>query len=197
LTAESSDNLKRTPLYDLHRELGARLVPFAGYEMPLQYPAGILAEHKHCRTAAALFDVSHMGQIRLEGATAARDLEALVCGDMQGLAAERVRYTLFTNERGGILDDLMVTNAGDHLYLVVNAACKAADFARLANSGLRANLLENRALLALQGPLAGAVLSRLAPAAGELRFMSSAEAKEYGLIDEILAEPKTEKKKKK
>ncbi len=158
----------------MHADLGARLVPFAGYEMPVQYPSGIISEHKHCRAAAALFDVSHMGQIELFGDTAARDLEALVCGDMQGIAPGRVRYTLFTNDLGGILDDLMVTNAGDRLYLVVNAACKAADFARLESAGLEPRMLEDRALLALQGPKAAEVLSRFAPEAAEMRFMSSA-----------------------
>ena len=126
-----SDALARTPLHDLHLSLGAKMVPFAGYDMPVQYPAGILAEHLHTRAAASLFDVSHMGQVRLEGAGAAKALEALVPGDIVGLGPGRMRYTLFTSESGGILDDLMVTNRGDHLFLVVNAARKAFDIAHL------------------------------------------------------------------
>jgi len=123
--------LRRTPLHALHQELGAKLVPFAGYEMPVQYPAGILAEHRHCREAAGLFDVSHMGQATLTGAGAAAAFETLVPGDIAGLPVGRTRYTLFTDDEGGILDDLMVTNAGDHLFLVVNAACKVDDLAHL------------------------------------------------------------------
>ena len=122
---------RRTPLFDLHRELGGKMVPFAGWEMPVQYPAGILAEHQHCRAAAALFDVSHMGQVRLDGADAAAALERLVPGDIQSLAPGRARYTQFTNEAGGILDDLIVSQAGDHLFLVVNAGCRDADIAHL------------------------------------------------------------------
>ena len=117
--------MKRTPLYELHKELGARLVPFAGYEMPVQFPTGILVEHAHTRRAAGLFDVSHMGQVRLTakpGQNAAKALETLVPGDIAGLQPGQQRYTQFTNDAGGILDDLMVTSTGDHLLLVVNAA---------------------------------------------------------------------------
>ena len=146
--------LARTPLYDLHVSLGGKMVPFAGYDMPVQYPTGILAEHLHTRSAASLFDVSHMGQVRLDGAGAARALEALVPGDIEGLGAGRMRYTLFTNEAGGILDDLMVTNRGDHLFLVVNAACKDADIAHLSRHMGEVRPLPERALLALQGPAA-------------------------------------------
>jgi aminomethyltransferase len=166
--------LARTPLYDLHRSLGAKLVPFAGYEMPVQYADGILAEHLHTRAQAGLFDVSHMGQVRLDGADAARALEALVPGDIAGLAPGRMRYTLFTNDAGGILDDLMVTNRGDHLFLVVNAACKAADIAHLRRHMAGVRPLEDRALLALQGPAAAAVLERLAPGVGRFAFLSAA-----------------------
>src|SRR5512146_2282970 len=117
--------LKHTPLYDLHVRLGARMVPFAGYEMPVQYPTGIIKEHLHTRAAAGLFDVSHMGQIALRPRSgriedAARALEMLVPGDILGLAMGRQRYTLFTNAAGGVLDDLMVSNRGDHLMMVVN-----------------------------------------------------------------------------
>ena len=172
--------LRRTPLYDLHRELGARLVPFAGYEMPVQYPAGILAEHAHTRQAAGLFDVSHMGQVRLTarpGADAARALERLVPGDIAGLEPGQQRYTQFTNAEGGILDDLMVTSTGDHLLLVINAACKEADLAHL-QAHLAADCeiepMFARGLLALQGPLAAAALGRLMPQAASLKFMTGA-----------------------
>ena len=128
--------LERTPLHDLHVALGARLVPFAGYAMPVQYAAGIIQEHLWVREKAGLFDVSHMGQIRLTPATGdmaalAGALERITPGDFQALKPGRQRYTLFTNEAGGILDDLMVTHAGDHFHVVVNAACKAADLAHL------------------------------------------------------------------
>ena len=125
------DALRVTPLHALHRELGAKMVPFAGYDMPVQYPQGVLGEHNHTRAAAGLFDVSHMGQVRLDGAGAAAALETLVPADIAGLAVGRTRYTQFTDVSGGILDDLMVTNAGDHLFLVVNAACKAQDIAHM------------------------------------------------------------------
>ncbi|MBI3453528.1 MAG: glycine cleavage system aminomethyltransferase GcvT [Rhodospirillales bacterium] len=176
MTADSaSDVLLRTPLHNLHREFGAKIVPFAGYEMPVQYPAGIIAEHQHARAAAGLFDVSHMGQVRLDGPAAARALETLVPGDIEGLPQGHTRYTLFTNEAGGILDDLMVTNNGDHLFLVVNAACKAADIAHLkAGIGARIKVTElaDRALLALQGPQAAAVVARLAPETARMKFMT-------------------------
>jgi aminomethyltransferase len=177
--ADHPPELRQTPLSALHRELGAKLVPFASYEMPVQYPAGILAEHRHCREAAGLFDVSHMGQVTLAGAAAAEALETLVPGDIAGLGAGRTRYTLFTDERGGILDDLMVTNAGDHLFLVVNAACKADDLAHLkARIGGTVEMRElaDRALLALQGPQAAAVVARLAPATRDMKFMSFGQA---------------------
>ena len=173
----SVSELKRTPLFELHRELKARLVPFAGWEMPVQYPAGILAEHRHCRSAAALFDVSHMGQVRLDGAAAALALEELVPGDIQGLAPGRARYTQLTNAAGGILDDLIVSHAGDHLFVVVNAGNRAADLAHLHRHlppAVAATELVDRALLAVQGPQAGSVLARLAPASAQLRFMTTA-----------------------
>jgi aminomethyltransferase len=151
------------------------MVPFAGYDMPVQYPAGVLAEHHHTRTQAGLFDVSHMGQVVLRGEDRVAALEALVPGDLRALAVGRIRYTQFTNPVGGILDDLMVTNAGDHLFLVVNAACKAQDIAHL-RSALAGKVevveLADRALLAVQGPAAATVLARLAPAAAAMPFMS-------------------------
>ena len=168
----------RTPLHDLHIELGARMVPFAGYAMPVQYPAGVLREHLHTRAEAGLFDVSHMGQFAIRPrsgdlAAAARAFEALVPADVLGLGAGRQRYGLFTNEAGGIEDDLMFANRGDHLFVVVNAACKAAD-AALMEAGLGETCeIEplDRGLIALQGPKAAAVLARFAPEAAAMRFM--------------------------
>ena len=172
-----SAQLRRTPLYELHRAHGAKMVPFAGYEMPVQYPSGIIAEHLHTRAQAGLFDVSHMGQIRLHGAGAASVLEALVPGDLQALAPQRMRYTLLLNEQGGILDDLMVTRVEDGLMLVVNAACKEADLAHLQAQLDRAISIEphfERALLALQGPAAAAVLARFGAEPERMPFMSAA-----------------------
>jgi aminomethyltransferase len=176
----ASADLQRTPLHALHRSLGAKLVPFAGYEMPVQYPAGILAEHLHTRSQAGLFDVSHMGQLRLRGAGAAAALEALCPGDIQAVGPLRQRYTLFTNERGGILDDLMVTNAGDHLFVVVNADRKADDIAHLRRHlppGIEMEVLAEHALLALQGPQAASVMARLAPELAALTFMTAANVR--------------------
>jgi len=173
--APEATALARTPLHDLHVELGARMVPFAGYDMPVQYPAGILAEHTACRTAAALFDVSHMGQLRLEGEDAAAALETLVPMDIQGLAVGKQRYALFTNDEGGIQDDLMVTRRESDLLLVVNAACKDADTAHLQRHiGARCRVvpMPERALLALQGPKAVDTLDRLAPGVRALTFMT-------------------------
>lgn len=171
--------LRRTPLHPLHVERGARMVPFAGYEMPVQYPTGILKEHLHTRSAAGLFDVSHMGQIALrprsgEVRDAAAALEALVPADVLGLTEGRQRYAFFTNAAGGILDDLMIAHRGEHLHLVVNAACKAADEAHLRahlGSTCAVEPLADRALLALQGPMAERVLARLTPTAAAMHFM--------------------------
>ncbi|MBK8174103.1 MAG: glycine cleavage system aminomethyltransferase GcvT [Rhodospirillales bacterium] len=173
--------LKRTPLYDLHCELGAKMVPFAGYEMPVQFK-GILSEHLHAREKAVLFDVSHMGQMRIDG-EAADALESLVVADVKGLPVGKVRYTLFTNAAGGIIDDLMITQGGYYLMLVVNAARKAVDFAHLRDRlpGFDIHLLNDMALLALQGPAAASVLSRLAPASKVMLFMTS-EALKIGDI---------------
>ncbi|HVJ51623.1 MAG TPA: glycine cleavage system aminomethyltransferase GcvT [Aliidongia sp.] len=176
MSATTDTPLLQTPLHALHRELGAKFVPFAGYDMPVQYPMGVLGEHLHVRQKAGLFDVSHMGQLRLRGADPAKSLEKLVPGEIQALRPGRMRYTLLTNEAGGILDDLMVTNLGDHLFLVVNAATKAADIAHLEaglDGGTSIEPLPDRALLALQGPAAASVLAHLAPASG-IPFMSAA-----------------------
>ncbi|HXH24151.1 MAG TPA: glycine cleavage system aminomethyltransferase GcvT, partial [Vicinamibacterales bacterium] len=156
-----------------------KMVPFAGYEMPVQYPAGILKEHLHTRSGASLFDVSHMGQVRIAGDGAPAALEALVPGDIQALAPMRMRYTMFTDDKGGILDDLMVTRLPDGLFVVVNAACKDADLAHMrAALGGRCAVdgLEDRALLALQGPAAAAVMARLAgEGVRSMPFLSAAE----------------------
>jgi len=175
----SDAGLKRTPLHRLHAELGARFVPFAGYEMPIQFPNGILKEHLHTRAAAGLFDVSHMGQLAVRPRpesreSAARALETLVPADLLGLGEGRQRYALFTNPPGGVLDDLMIANQGDHLFLVVNASRKDADEAHLRHElaqDCTIERLDGRALLALQGPLAEAVLGELCPAVASMRFM--------------------------
>ena len=176
----NAPDLLHTPLHALHVELGARMVPFAGYDMPVQYPAGILAEHLHTRAAAGLFDVSHMGQAYLEGPDAAARFESLAPTDIATQPLGRVRYTQLLDENGGILDDLMVVRraprqAGeDCLFLVVNAARKQADFAHIRRllPDLRLEEIEDRALLALQGPKAAAVLARLWPGLERKPFMS-------------------------
>ena len=175
----AAERLKRTPLYKLHLDLGARMVPFAGYEMPVQYPNGILKEHLHVRAAAGLFDVSHMGQFEIrsrngDGKDAAHALESIVPMDILGLASGRQRYALLTNEDGGVRDDLMIARLGERFLIVANAACKDADEAYLRQTMSRActiERLEDRALLALQGPRAEAVLARLAPEVRSMRFM--------------------------
>ncbi|MGR6807015.1 glycine cleavage system aminomethyltransferase GcvT [Sphaerotilus natans] len=167
--------LLHTPLHALHLELGARMVPFAGYAMPVQYPAGIIAEHRQCRESAALFDVSHMGQVRLVGEDAAAALESLVPQDIAGLGLLKQRYAFFTNDAGGLRDDLMVTRRESDLFLVVNAGCKDADIAHLqAGIGTRCQVIPepDRALLALQGPKAAEALSRLDAGVAALTFMT-------------------------
>lgn len=167
--------LRRTPLHALHVELGAKLVPFAGWDMPVQYPGGIIAEHMACRSDAALFDVSHMAQVSIRGDNAADALEGLCPGGLTTLKPGQARYTQFTTPDGGIFDDLIVTNAGDHLFLVVNAAMRDQDL-DILRSGLPDHVvteITDRALIALQGPKAAAVLSGLIPAVGDLKFMQS------------------------
>lgn len=171
-------DLKRLALHDLHVALGGKMVPFAGYEMPVQYRAGVLTEHLHTRAAAGLFDVSHMGQVilRPKGSyeATARAFEALMPVDVLGLAEGRQRYGLFTNDSGGILDDLMFANRGDHLFVVVNAACKDADLAHLQvhlADTTEVVAITDRALLALQGPQAETALARLVPQVAAMRFM--------------------------
>lgn len=167
--------LLTTPLNALHLELGARMVPFAGYSMPVQYPAGLMAEHLHTRSAAGLFDVSHMGQLRLVGPDAAAAFESLMPVDVIGLGVGKQRYGLLLNDEGGILDDLMFVNRGDDLFVIVNGACKVADIAHIqARIGQRCQVipLPEQALLALQGPQAVTALSRLAPGVAQLVFMT-------------------------
>ncbi len=170
----ATQDLLTTPLYALHIEAGAKMVPFAGFNMPVQYPLGVKKEHLHTRDAAGLFDVSHMGQLRLHGSDAAKALEALVPVDIIDLPVGKQRYAFFTNDEGGILDDLMVANLGDHLFVVVNAACKSQDIAHLQAylpENVKLDVIEDRALLALQGPKAGEVLARLQPAVADMVFM--------------------------
>ncbi|MEW4466401.1 glycine cleavage system aminomethyltransferase GcvT [Parasphingorhabdus sp. JC815] len=172
-----NQTLKQLPLDSWHRENGARMVPFAGYEMPVQFE-GVMAEHLWTRENAGLFDVSHMGQVQLTGEGAAKALEALVPGNISTLGVGKIRYTLLLGEDGGILDDLMVTNAGDHLYLIVNGATKHDDIAYLQKhlpSDVTLNHMEGHALLALQGPKAADALAQLEinPAPGDLYFMEA------------------------
>jgi len=189
LARDDHSTLKRTPLHALHVACGGKMVPFAGYDMPVQFPTGVLREHLHTRAAAGLFDVSHMGQIALRPKSgriedAALALERLVPQDILGVAPGRQRYAQFTNDRGGILDDLMVANFGEYLFLVVNAACKADDEA-LLRAGLSETCiieaLPDRALIALQGPKAEAVLAKLCPDAPAMRFMDAGSHRVDGI----------------
>lgn len=180
--SNETEQLLTTPLHDLHLELGARMVPFAGYSMPVQYPAGVMKEHLHTRTAAGLFDVSHMGQVRLSPlpggslCDVAKGMETLVPVDVLDLPLHKQRYAVFTNEQGGILDDLMISNMGDALFVVVNAACKQQDIAHMKKHLQTFCTVEecaDRALLAIQGPAAAAVIARLAPETAAMVFMDS------------------------
>jgi aminomethyltransferase len=178
-----SAELLKTPLHALHVEHGARMVAFAGYDMPVNYPGGIIAEHKQCRESAALFDVSHMGQLRLVGDDAAKALETLVPVDVLGLAVGQQRYAFFTEASGGMLDDLMITRREHDLLLVVNAGCKAADIQHLVTHiGHRCQVLPmpERALLALQGPRAAEALAHLNPGVSKLTFMTGGHFKLAG-----------------
>ncbi|MEX3010686.1 glycine cleavage system aminomethyltransferase GcvT [Hoeflea sp. TYP-13] len=173
-----SEMSKRTPLYDLHVELGGKMVDFAGWEMPVQYPMGIMGEHNQCRTKAALFDVSHMGQVILRGENAALKLEALVPSALTTLPEGKARYTFFTNEDGGIMDDLIVSNAGDYLFAVVNASMRHQDIPHMADNldGVEVTEIFDRALVAVQGPKAEDVVGELCPVARDLKFMETVVA---------------------
>ncbi|WP_281990984.1 glycine cleavage system aminomethyltransferase GcvT [Sulfitobacter geojensis] len=181
------DDLHATALYDLHVSLGAKMVPFAGYSMPVQYPLGVMKEHLHCRAAAGLFDVSHMGQVILSGEsweTVALAFETLVPMDVLGLEDGRQRYGFFTNDAGGIEDDLMFARRGDDLFVVVNAACKEADIARMRGAlepKVSVTELADRALIALQGPQAVDVVAAMDARAAEMRFMDIADLELGGI----------------
>ena len=172
----SREKILRTPLYDLHVELNGKMTPFSGYEMPVNYSRGIIKEHLHTRSHAGLFDVSHMGQVRLTGVNVARSLEYLVPVDIEALALNKQVYAVFSNETGGILDDLIITRWGeDEFFLVFNAACKKQDLAHLEKhlpAEVNIEFLHDRALVALQGPAAMDVMTQLAPAAKDLVFMT-------------------------
>jgi aminomethyltransferase len=175
VSASQEQELLKTPLHALHVELGARMVPFAGYSMPVQYPAGLMAEHVHTRASAGLFDVSHMGQLRLAGPDAAAAFESLMPVDVIGLGVNKQRYGLLLTDEGTIIDDLMFVNRGDHLFVIVNGACKVGDIAHMQERiGSRCQVIPmpERGLLALQGPKAVDALSRLVPGVDKLVFMT-------------------------
>ncbi len=172
--SDTSEDLKQTPLAALHQKLGGKMVPFAGYEMPVQFPAGIMAEHNHTRASASLFDVSHMGQAVLRGDNVAAAMETLVPADLQALPLGKTGYTMLTDENGGIIDDLMIANHGDHLHLVVNASRKEVDFAHISEhlaDRVELDIREDRALIALQGPKAAEVLSRFVQYCDTMKFL--------------------------
>lgn len=188
--SEHTGDLKRTPLYDAHVALGARIVPFAGYEMPVQYAGengGVLNEHRWTREHAGLFDVSHMGQATVTGADAIPQFERFCCGDYQGLKEGKQRYSLLLNDEGGILDDLMAAkplNGGEGLFVVVNAACKDADFARLSagiEGDAKLTRLDDRALMAIQGPEAAEVMAKHNPELADMGFMDSRKLTLFGV----------------
>jgi aminomethyltransferase len=183
MTEQQSESVKTIPLHALHQQLGAKMVPFAGYQMPLQYPSGIMQEHLHTRAAAGLFDVSHMGQVLVQGEDAATALEALVPVELESLAINKQVYAVFTNSQGGIEDDLIITRwPEDSFFLVVNAACKVQDIAYLRASlpGCKVDELD-RALLALQGPQAKAIMQQLLPEATALSFMNGCSGSLAGI----------------
>ena len=176
--------LLKTPLFSLHNDLGGKMVPFAGYSMPVQYPLGVMGEHNHCREKAGLFDVSHMGQVVIKGNGADEWLETLVPGNILDLKENSIRYTTFTNEEGGILDDLMITRRDDDIFMVVNAACKEQDIKHMLShipDHLELIEITDRALVALQGPEAARVLARFVDGVDEMPFMSYTEAEINGV----------------
>lgn len=180
--AQTPKELRRTPLFDFHIQRGGKMIDFAGWSLPVEYPTGIIAEHKHCRTAAALFDVSHMGQLILRGDNPARALEALVPSAIEGLKPGKARYSVLTNDDGGILDDLIISNTGDELFLVVNAATRERDIGHLSGRlrGIDVIELPDRALLAVQGPASPEVVAELMPAALALKFMETTAVNVFG-----------------
>ncbi|MDV7339316.1 glycine cleavage system aminomethyltransferase GcvT [Terasakiella sp. A23] len=174
----SATETLKTPLYDLHVELGGKMVEFAGWSMPINYPMGIMGEHTHCRTKAALFDVSHMAQVIVRGENRGTEFEKLVPSNIDGLPEGKARYTFFTNEEGGIMDDLIVSNAGDYLFVVVNASMRDQDIPHMRDNleGCEVIEITDHALIAVQGPAAEGVVAKHAPAAAELKFMETIEA---------------------
>lgn len=178
-----SDAPKRTPLYDLHVELGGKMVDFAGWEMPVQFPLGIMGEHKHCREAAALFDVSHMGQVILRGDDVGAKLESLCPQAFTALREGKARYGFFTNDEGGIMDDLIVSNAGDHFFVVVNASMRHQDIPHMKAhlEGVEVTEIFDRALIAIQGPRAEDVVGALCPAVRDMTFMETNVAEINGV----------------
>ncbi|MDR9826500.1 glycine cleavage system aminomethyltransferase GcvT [Vibrio sp. FNV 38] len=184
MVQSTAEVLLSTPLHQSHIDAGAKMVPFAGYAMPVQYPLGVKKEHLHTREQAGLFDVSHMGQLLLTGEGAAEFLETLVPVDVVGLEVGKQRYAFFTNEQGGIEDDLMIANLGEALFIVVNAACKEQDIAHIQRhlpQSLELTVTEDRALLALQGPKAAEVLARYAPSVADMVFMDVAPIELQGV----------------
>jgi len=179
----TSPTPRRTPLYDLHVEMGGKMVDFAGWEMPVQFPMGIMGEHKQCREKAGIFDVSHMGQVELRGENAAVELEKLVPASIVPLAENKARYTFFTNEQGGIMDDLIVANVGDHLIAVVNASMRDQDIGHMRSNMQDVDVIEisDHALIAVQGPRAVDVVGALCPAAIDLKFMETTVADILGV----------------
>ncbi len=177
----ATESLK-TPLYDLHAELGGKMVEFAGWSMPINYPMGIMGEHTHCRTKAALFDVSHMAQVIVRGENRGTEFEKLVPSNIDNLPAGKARYTFFTNEEGGIMDDLIVSNAGDYLFVVVNASMRDQDIPHMRENLAGCEVVEitDHALIAVQGPAAEGVVAKHAPIAAELKFMETVETELLG-----------------
>jgi len=183
----SATDVKHTPLYDLHLELGAKMVEFAGWSMPIQYPMGIMGEHNQCRTKAALFDVSHMAQVIIRGENRAKAFEKLVPSNIDGLPVGKARYTFFTNEEGGIMDDLIVSNAGEYLFAVVNASMRDQDIPHMRENLSDCDVIEitDHALIAVQGPAAEGVVAKHAPAAADLKFMETIETDLLGVTCRI------------
>lgn len=178
---------QQTPLHALHMDHGAKMVEFAGWQMPVSYPLGVLGEHNACREGAAIFDVSHMGQVELRGDDVAQQLETLVPGGITTLKPGKCRYTQFTNDTGGILDDLIISNAGDHYSLVVNASMREQDLDHLRSNlqGIDITERTDLALIALQGPAAGGILQKLAPKSEDLSFMEAMEVQLLGVTARV------------
>lgn len=178
---------RQTPLYSLHLELNAKMVEFAGYQMPVHYPKGIIHEHLHCRTETGFFDISHMGQCLILGENAAQELEKLVPSDIRNLKIGQQKYTVLTNPNGGIIDDIIVTRTASGLMLIVNAACKNKDFAYLKSqlSDCEFKELSQQALFALQGVTAAKIMEKFSPAAAQLTFMQASETEINGILCQI------------